>query len=395
MLLVSFLLLAVGGSARTVRGCNGRGCNGPISEGPDSTTTSGPSLDPEDWEAFRALAHTALDEAIRFLQSVRENGAWRPMPESVQRELVEAVPVHPQGLESVYREFLERVLPYGSGNVHPRFWGWVHGSGLASGVVSELLAAAMDSNCGGRDHAGIHVERAVIEWCKTIFSFPAAAKGVLLTGTSMANLAGLAVARNARSGGVVRRGGLRGLAKDLVAYASAEAHDSVGKALEILGHGRESLRRVPVDRDFRIELPALRKRYRRDREAGKEPFCVVGTAGSVNTGAIDDLEALAAICREEDLWLHVDGAFGALAVLVDALRPRLAGLEHADSLAFDFHSGCTFRTTPAACWFGTASGFRRPSRCGRIISTESAAASPEAGSGPPIWAPSCRAGSAR
>jgi aromatic-L-amino-acid/L-tryptophan decarboxylase len=305
------------------------------SEGPDSAT--GASLDPEDWEAFRTLARGALDEAIRFLRSVRDRPVWQPMPDHVKQELAETLPVHPQGLESVYREFLERVLPYGVGNVHPRFLGWVHGTGLPSGVVAEMLAAAMNANCGGRDHSGLYVERTVIEWCKTIFGFPPGAKGVLLTGTSMANLTGLAVARNARSRGEVRLGGLRSRPRDLVAYASAEAHDSVGKALEILGHGRESLRRVPVDRDFRIELPALREAIRRDRESGKEPFCVVGTAGTVNTGSIDDLEALSAICREEELWLHVDGAFGALAVLVATLRPRLAGLERADSLAFDFH----------------------------------------------------------
>ena len=307
------------------------------SEPESPSSVSSGSLDPEDWEKFRALAHEALDDAIHFLRTVRDGPVWRPMPEAVQRELAEELPVPPQALESVYREFLERILPYGAGNVHPRFWGWVHGAGLASGILAELLAAAMDANCGGRDHAGIHVERAVIDWCKTIFSFPAAARGILLTGTSMANLAGLAVARNARSGGEIRRGGLRGQPRDLVAYASAEAHDSIGKALEILGHGRESLRRVPVDGEFRIELPALREAIRRDRTEGRDPFCVVGIAGTVNTGSIDDLEALAAICAEEKLWLHVDGAFGALAVLVDDLRPRLAGLERADSLAFDFH----------------------------------------------------------
>ena len=127
-------------------------------------SADGTSLDPEDWEAFRALAHEALDEAIRFLQTVRERPVWQPTPESVKQALAEALPVRPQGLESAYRDFLARILPYGGGNVHPRFWGWVHGAGLASGVVADMLAAAMNTNCGGRDHAGLHVERAVIEW---------------------------------------------------------------------------------------------------------------------------------------------------------------------------------------------------------------------------------------
>jgi glutamate/tyrosine decarboxylase-like PLP-dependent enzyme len=305
------------------------------SEGPDSA--AGTSLDPEDWEAFRTLAHAALDDAIRFLRTVRDRPVWQPTPENVKQALAEPLPVRPQGLASVYRDFLERVLPYGVGNVHPRFLGWVHGTGLASGVVAEMLAAAMNANCGGRDHSGLYVERAVIEWCKSLFGFPAGANGVLLTGTSMANLTGLAVARNARSGGEIRIRGVQGREKELVCYASAEAHESVRKAVELLGHGRESLRLIPVGDDFRIDLQALREAIVRDRADGREPFCVVGTAGTVNTGAIDDLDSLAAICREEGLWFHVDGAFGALAILVEALSPRLAGIERADSLAFDFH----------------------------------------------------------
>jgi glutamate/tyrosine decarboxylase-like PLP-dependent enzyme len=153
----------------------------------------------------------------------------------------------------------------------------------------------------------------------------------------MANLTGLAVARNEKGHGDVRRRGVQEEPKRLVAYASAEVHDSVGKGLEVLGLGRDALRLVPVDDDFRMVVPELRRMIRSDRESGAEPFCVVGTAGTVNTGAIDDLEALAAICAEERLWLHVDGAFGALIMLSDRLRPRIAGAERADSIAFDFH----------------------------------------------------------
>jgi glutamate/tyrosine decarboxylase-like PLP-dependent enzyme len=153
----------------------------------------------------------------------------------------------------------------------------------------------------------------------------------------MANLTGLAVARNAKGYGDVRKRGVQEEPKPLVAYASSEVHDSVGKGLEVLGLGRDGLRLVPVDEEFRMVLPELRRMIRSDREAGAEPFCVVGTAGTVNTGSIDDLEGLAAICAEERLWLHVDGAFGALVMLSERLGPRIAGIEKGDSIAFDFH----------------------------------------------------------
>ena len=301
----------------------------------DSETRA--SLDPADWEEFRKLAHEALDGAIDFVHSVRERPVWQPVPESVKVELAESLPVNGQGIQAVYRDFLKLVFPYAVGNIHPRFFGWVHGAGLPSGIVAEVMAAAMNANCGGRDHAGLYVERVVIEWCKAIFQFPAAASGILLTGTSMANLTGLTIARNARSAGDMRREGLQGYPRALTAYTSEQTHESVVKAMEILGLGSDALRKVPVNADFQMDLTALREAITQDRQAGREPFCVIGSAGTVNTGAVDDLESLAAICREHDLWFHVDGAFGALAMLSEEIRPRLRGIERADSLAFDFH----------------------------------------------------------
>ncbi len=309
-----------------------------MTDGPETDDPESPdSLDPADWEALRSLAHSALDEAIDFVRTVRERPVWRPVPESVQARLAEPLPAGPQGLASAYRDFRELVLPFPVGNIHPRFFGWVHGVGLPSGIVAELLGAAMNVNCGGRVHAGLYVERAVVDWCRAMFGLPPESSGILLSGTSMANLVGLTVARNAHGGDDVRLRGLQGRAKPLIAYTSSEAHQSVVRAVEVLGLGRESLRMVPVDGEFRMSVPALRDAIAADRGAGREPFCVVGTAGTVNTGSIDDLEAIGSVCRAEGLWFHVDGAFGALAALSDELRPRVRGLERADSLAFDFH----------------------------------------------------------
>jgi aromatic-L-amino-acid/L-tryptophan decarboxylase len=295
------------------------------------------SLDPKDWDAFRSSAHAVLDDAIDYLQTVRDRPVWQPVPERVRESLNEPLPIAGRSLADVYTDFKERIFPYATGNIHPRFFGWVHGAGLASGIVSEMLAAAMNSNCGGRNHGAIYVENAVIGWFKELFGFPAAASGVLVSGTSMANLVGLVVARNSRIDGDVRKNGLKSYPRALVAYASAEAHDSVVKAMEILGLGSNALHKVSVRADFSLDVEALRRTIADDRKAGLEPFCVVGSAGTVNTGAIDPLNELASLCADERLWFHVDGAFGALALASDSLRPRFAGLERADSLGFDFH----------------------------------------------------------
>jgi aromatic-L-amino-acid decarboxylase len=295
------------------------------------------SLDPQNWEAFRNLAHRALDDAIDSLENVRQQPVWQPVPPAARNHLNEDVPAEGIGLEQTYEQFRQWIFPYPTGNIHPRFWGWVHGTGTAGGMIAEVLAAAMNSNCGGRDHGALYVERTVLEWCKQIFGFPVDAGGLLVSGTSMANLIALTVARNAKSGGNIRQSGLLGSQPRLVAYASAEAHESVAKAMEILGLGNRSLRRIAVTRDFRIDLDQLRRAIAEDRENGLQPFCVIGSAGTVNTGAVDDLQAVADICRSNDLWFHVDGAFGALGVLSPEVLPLLKGIEQADSIAFDFH----------------------------------------------------------
>lgn len=295
------------------------------------------SLDPADWEEFRETAHRALDDAIDFLRTVRERPVWRQVPEEVRSALAAPVPTEGEPLEEVYREFQDLILPYATGNIHPRFFGWVHGTGLAGGIVSEMLTASMNANCGGRDHGAIYVERTVVDWCKKQFDFPEEASGLLVSGTSMANLIGLGVARNSLSGANVRTDGVGNYPRRLTGYASAETHESVAKAFEIMGLGGAALRKIPVDEALRIRADVLRETIAEDHRAGLEPFCVIGSAGTVNTGAIDDLDALATLCERERLWFHVDGAFGALGVLSDSVRPLLKGIERADSIAFDFH----------------------------------------------------------
>jgi aromatic-L-amino-acid/L-tryptophan decarboxylase len=307
------------------------------------------SLDPEDWDELRSLGHRMVDDLLTYLQTIRERPVWRPIPADVRSFFKGPVPRKPEGAEQAYADFREQVLPHPMGNIHPRFWGWVMGTGTPMGALAEMLAAGMNPNMGGGDHVANLVEAQVLDWCKEMLGFPPGASGLLVSGGSMANLVGLTVARNARAGFDVRRQGVRGASGPLTVYASVETHSSVQKGVELLGLGSEAFRLVPVNAQFEIEVGALERMLREDRAAGCRPICVVGNAGTVGTGAIDDLRALAEVCARERVWFHVDGAFGSLAALVPEYRSRLAGMERADSIAFDLHkwmyvpfeAGCT------------------------------------------------------
>jgi glutamate/tyrosine decarboxylase-like PLP-dependent enzyme len=285
------------------------------------------SLDPRDWDEFRATLHAAADEVVDALASIRSRPAWQPVPDDVKEALRAPIPPGGEPLDATYARFRELIEPYPTGNAHPRFFGWVHGGGSAAGILAELLAAGMNANVGGREHAAVYVERAVVGWFAELFGFPQSASGILTSGTSMGNLLAVVAARDAALGSDAQDAGTQGA--PLVAYASPGVHDSVAKALAVAGLGRAALREVPMDR--------LRERIAADRAAGNQPFLVVATAGSVDFGTFDPLPTLADLCAEEGLWLHVDGAFGALAILSPDHAPLVAGIERADSLAFDLH----------------------------------------------------------
>jgi glutamate/tyrosine decarboxylase-like PLP-dependent enzyme len=309
------------------------------------------TLDPNDWGAMRELGHRMIDDMIDYLETVADRPPWQRAPEHIKDHFRTSVPLDPQGAEEVYEEFLEYVLPYPIGNIHPRFWGWIFGTGTIMGAFAEFLAAAMNTNAGDMDHhSANHVEKQVLSWIKEMLGYPGSASGLLTSGCSAANLIGLTVARNAKSTNDLRKEGVNIGKNKMVLYASEEIHSSIQKAVEILGLGSDSLRQIQATEDFKINLEMLQQRINHDREMGHQPFCVVGAAGTTNTGAMDELNRLADLCGQEDLWLHIDGAFGAWAALSSEARDMLTGIERADSLALDLHKwmyiqyeiGCIF-----------------------------------------------------
>jgi aromatic-L-amino-acid decarboxylase len=302
-----------------------------------SHETSG-SLDPSDWDEFRVLGKRIIDDMADYMAGVRDRPVWQPVPESVRAALATGLPRTGTPMEEVYEEFCATVLPYPRGNIHPRFWGWANGSGVPVAAYADLLASVVNCTLGSGENAAMMVEQQVIDWLKQAMLWPADGSGILTSGASMGQIVALAAAREAKSGTAdVRADGAIGTGLRFTVYGSTQTHHSVEKAVELLGIGRRQLRQIPVGPDFRIDVDALRTAVRQDRQAGFRPLCLVGNAGTVNTGAVDPLDELLVVAREEDLWFHVDGAFGAFAQLLPTHRGLLAGMNEADSLVFDLH----------------------------------------------------------
>ncbi len=295
------------------------------------------SLDPEDWEKMRTLGHRMIDDSINYLKSVSDRPVWQVVPEAVKETFKTEVPEEPASPDQVYEDFLTNIFPYPMGNIHPRFWSWYMGNGTIMGALADLMAATMNPNMGGGNHAAILVEEQVLGWMKKIVGLPPDASGLLVGGASMANLAGLTIARNSRSDFDIRKNGIQSIDKKLTVYGSTEVHSCNQKAVELLGLGSDSLRKITVNDDYTINLEQLEKTIQQDIEAGFEPICIVASSGTVNTGAIDDLNAIADLCEKYAIWFHVDGAIGAIGMLSETVRPLLSGIERADSIALDLH----------------------------------------------------------
>lgn len=295
------------------------------------------TLDPNNWEAISELGKEMVDDMMMHLKTLRERPVWQGVSEEAREFLNQKVPEEGTYAEDIYREFNEYILPYAKGNVHPRFWGWVEGNGTAIGMLAELLTAGMNSNLAFGNQGPAYVEEQAIDWCKEILGFPVDSRGILITGGSMANMIGVNVARNVHSPVDIRKVGLQGVSGRMTIYCSTETHNSIHKSIEMLGLGSDSIRYVPVDDKFRINVKALEELIEEDLLRGWIPFCIIGNAGTVNTGAFDDLEKLREVSRRRGMWFHVDGAFGSLVNLLPEAKHLVKGMSEADSLAFDLH----------------------------------------------------------
>jgi aromatic-L-amino-acid decarboxylase len=294
-------------------------------------------LDPQNWNDFRRHAHDLLDTCISYLESAQDN-FWRPVKDGAIQSLSPPLPRKGQSTSSIIKTLKDNVLPYATGNTHPRFFGWVHGTGLANNLLADMVISTMNSNCGGRNHGAVYVERTVVDWCKEIFGFPAAASGLLTNGTSQSTMIALSAARIKTFGIDVNKHGIQSI-PDVKVYCAEGTHACVEKALQLMGHGSDSLQKIPVLQPFgEMDQQALELRISQDRANGFIPLCIVATAGSVNTGSFDDIGALASLGKREGIWVHVDGAFGAWVHIAEEPWASLtSGIENVDSIAFDFH----------------------------------------------------------
>lgn len=287
-------------------------------------------------DEFRQLGYQAIDMLAEQLAAVRGLPARQPVPADLRGRLLEQpLPETESDPAALLKVFARDVLPYPMGNSSPRFFAWVNSPPAPLGVLAELLAAGMNPSVAGGDHAATYIEHAVLNWLKAIMTFPASAGAVLASGGSVANLIALGVMRHVKTGGSIRGQGFQDQTAPMVIYTSTQGHGCIQKAVEILGFGSAYLRKIPVDSGYRMNLDALRAQVQADRAAGLLPVCVAASAGTVNTGAIDPLDDIADLCVAEQLWFHVDGAYGGLGILVE---PSLyKGIERADSLAIDPH----------------------------------------------------------
>ncbi|MES0073233.1 aspartate aminotransferase family protein [Mesorhizobium sp. M0058] len=302
-----------------------------------SATSTEETLDPSDWADVQSLSHRIVDDAVAYLRDVRQRPVWQEMPGDVRDFFTASLPQSPTPLADIYGDVVDKVMPYPMGNIHPRFWSWYMGSSNFTGAIGDFLAAIQGSNLGGGNHAAALMDGQVVDWCKQMTGMPASASGTLVSGGSMANIIGLTVARNTKAGIDVREHGVAAIEKPLRFYGSDQVHSCHRKGMEALGLGNKALRRIASDAGLRIDIEGLRTAISEDRAAGFKPACIIGNAGTVNTGAIDDLQALAKLAHEEDLWFHVDGCIGALIAIAPENAHRVAGIEWADSIALDPH----------------------------------------------------------
>lgn len=307
------------------------------------------SLD-RDLATFRSELTRASEVVVRLYEKLEEA---RITPEKTRKEIAasfdESLPFEPQPMEAILNEVENKIFANSTLCLSPRFFGYINSGGNQASILADLLASAVNQilSLWHFSPAASEVERRVVQWIAEFIGYPSQAGGCLLSGGSAGNLVGLAVARSQKGEFDAASFGMRG-GPPLTVYASQEVHASVDKAMMILGMGRDHLRKLPVRDDFTIDLDALDKQVSEDRNNGFHPLCVVGVAGTTNTGAVDPLNALADFCTAKGMWFHVDAAYGGPAARTELAGKLFQGLERADSVVVNPHKWL-YASAEAAC----------------------------------------------
>ena len=309
-------------------------------------------------EEFRRMGHRLVDDVAELLETMPDRLVTPgQMPPKVRELLGADRPLPEDGTdpEALLKEITELLFDHSLFNGHPRFFGYITSSPAPIGILGDFLASAINPNVGAWVLAPLatEIERQSVSWIAELLGYPTDCGGLLVSGGNMANMVGLWAARTEKAGTDLRVSGARGGAQ-MRAYVSEETHTWIQKASDLSGLGTDAVRWITTDDDLRMDIEALRTQIRDDRAAGDEPFMVVGTGGSVSTGLVDPLPDIAAVCREEDLWFHVDGAYGGFAVASPDAPDDLRALSEADSIAVDPHkwlytpmeAGCILARNP-------------------------------------------------
>ena len=293
-------------------------------------------------EEVKRVGYKVVDLMAEYLAQLPSRPVFQPVPAEHGEALISSpLPALGESIDTILDRFAKTIAPYPFGNGHPKFYGWVNSPPAIVGVMAEALAAAMNPSVAGGNHAAVWVERQVLEWFKQLVGFPSDSMGLLVSGASSAAITALNVARyracstrgwNVRATGLGQTDHPR-----LLVYKGAEGHSCHQRAVELLGMGSENLRIVPVDDDLRMQPAALDKMLVADLAAGHVIVAVIASAGTVNTGAIDPLDAIADVCARHRVWLHVDAAYGGPAIMTERHAEVLAPLSRADSIALDPH----------------------------------------------------------
>lgn len=291
-------------------------------------------------EEFRRLGHRLIDQIADLQASMSSRPVTAGEPPSSIRDLLGQAPLPEQGMapEAILERATDLLIPHSLYNAHPRFWGYITAPPSPIGILGDLLASGLNPNVGAfiLGPMATEIEAQTIRWIADLVGYPTRCGGLLVSGGNMANFVGFLAGRYAKGGATIRAEGL-GSRPPLRAYASAATHTWLQKAADLFGLGERQIRYIPVDDQQRMKVELLEAAIVEDRANGDLPFLVVGTAGSVGTGSVDPLPAIAAICRKHGLWFHVDGAYGALAACLPDAPDDLLGLREADSVALDPH----------------------------------------------------------